>query len=300
MSLPELISQAHAAGLRIHTDDGVKLTIRGPQAAGDLARALLDRKPEVLAELAKSPGAGHWLVASRALGRPVPVAAPYPHTCNAVVTGTTSGRPVRLDRRDCVACQADPAAPDDAPAPALGQAARLAPITQPAQPCAAGVTPCGVEPARLYPCGWRCDQHAPERAQPTPAAVTAVPPASVVPSATPDRPAPLPTPPVKLSAVLPADWTDLFALDAPRLDPPVCEKCGTPKVPDAEMAYFRLCPSCTSGSLRPANLVDHLTRLLPEQPTQQCPHCGNAKESVPPAGFWYACRACNPQTFHRD
>lgn len=31
----------------------------------------------------------------------------------------------------------------------------------PTQPCGAGVTPCGAEPARLYPCGWRCDDHAP-------------------------------------------------------------------------------------------------------------------------------------------
>lgn len=65
------------------------------------------------------------------------------------------------------------------------------------------------------------------------------------------RGAPLPTPPVKLSAVLPRDWAALFALDAPRLEPAVCEECGTAKVPDAEMAYFRLCPSCTPGSLRP-------------------------------------------------
>lgn len=26
--------------------------------------------------------------------------------------------------------------------------------------CEAGVTPCG-KPARLYPAGWRCDEHAP-------------------------------------------------------------------------------------------------------------------------------------------
>lgn len=30
--------------------------------------------------------------------------------------------------------------------------------------CGAGVTPCG-KPARLYPCGWRCDdEHKPGRA----------------------------------------------------------------------------------------------------------------------------------------
>lgn len=31
----------------------------------------------------------------------------------------------------------------------------------PTKPCAAGVTACGNEPARLYACGWRCDGCAP-------------------------------------------------------------------------------------------------------------------------------------------
>jgi hypothetical protein len=31
----------------------------------------------------------------------------------------------------------------------------------------------------------------------------------------------------------------------------------------------------------------------------ECPDCDQPKGLVPPAGFWYACRRCNPQTFHR-
>lgn len=34
----------------------------------------------------------------------------------------------------------------------------------PSKPCGAGVTACG-KPARLYPCGWRCDDHDPGRVQ---------------------------------------------------------------------------------------------------------------------------------------
>lgn len=46
---------------------------------------------------------GVWLGASRALGRQVTVAEPYPHTCGSYVTGPT-GREVKLWRRDCAAC----------------------------------------------------------------------------------------------------------------------------------------------------------------------------------------------------
>ncbi|MGW3854729.1 hypothetical protein [Micromonospora arida] len=53
MTLAKLLDEARAVGLRIHTDDGTKLTIRGPQEAGDLARLLLSRKAEVLAALAE-------------------------------------------------------------------------------------------------------------------------------------------------------------------------------------------------------------------------------------------------------
>jgi hypothetical protein len=33
-------------------------------------------------------------------------------------------------------------------------------VMAPPRRCGAGVTPCGA-PARLYPCGWRCDEHSP-------------------------------------------------------------------------------------------------------------------------------------------
>lgn len=46
---------------------------------------------------------GVWLGATRALGRQVTVAEPYPHTCGSYITGTT-GREVKLWRRDCAAC----------------------------------------------------------------------------------------------------------------------------------------------------------------------------------------------------
>ena len=49
------------------------------------------------------PGPGHWIAASRALRRPVPVDEPYPHVCGATVTGM-SGRTVQLRARDCAAC----------------------------------------------------------------------------------------------------------------------------------------------------------------------------------------------------
>jgi hypothetical protein len=35
----------------------------------------------------------------------------------------------------------------------------------PTKPCAAGVKACGAEPARLYACGWRCDECAPGAAR---------------------------------------------------------------------------------------------------------------------------------------
>ncbi|MEV2241746.1 hypothetical protein [Micromonospora sp. NPDC049891] len=47
-----------------------------------------------------------WLAASAALSRPVTDDEPYPHVCGRRVdgTGTRSGRPVYLQRRDCAAC----------------------------------------------------------------------------------------------------------------------------------------------------------------------------------------------------
>lgn len=32
--------------------------------------------------------------------------------------------------------------------------------------CGSGIGPCGKSPARLYPCGWRCDEHQPSRMRP--------------------------------------------------------------------------------------------------------------------------------------
>lgn len=47
----------------------------------------------------------HWIAASKALGRPVPTTDPYPHLCHrTVAAGAVTGRPVRLDTRDCAAC----------------------------------------------------------------------------------------------------------------------------------------------------------------------------------------------------
>ncbi|GGL16423.1 bifunctional DNA primase/polymerase [Mangrovihabitans endophyticus] len=53
---------------------------------------------------------GHWIAASKALGRYVPAAGPYPHICAATVAGedTLSGRPVQPAQwekaRYCAAC----------------------------------------------------------------------------------------------------------------------------------------------------------------------------------------------------
>jgi hypothetical protein len=61
---------------------------------------------------ASSPG-GHWIAASKALGRFVPVDGPYPHICAATVAGedTVSGQPLQLARwereRYCAACAHD-------------------------------------------------------------------------------------------------------------------------------------------------------------------------------------------------
>ncbi|MFB9238684.1 hypothetical protein ACFFWC_24675 [Plantactinospora siamensis] len=104
MSPADLLAAARTAGLDVRTDGG-RLVIRGPQSAGGIAQALLDRKADVLAELARDPGPGHWLGASRTLRRPVPVDGQYPHICGARVTGAVSGRPLRLQPRDCAACQ---------------------------------------------------------------------------------------------------------------------------------------------------------------------------------------------------
>ncbi|MFI6161712.1 hypothetical protein ACIA59_17415 [Micromonospora haikouensis] len=50
--------------------------------------------------------AGLWLVATAALGRPVPVAGRYPHVCGVTLHATRSGNPYRYGGRDCAACAA--------------------------------------------------------------------------------------------------------------------------------------------------------------------------------------------------
>lgn len=52
---------------------------------------------------------GHWIGASKTLGRFVPVDGPYPHLCGktAAAEDTATGRPIRLDKRNCAACATD-------------------------------------------------------------------------------------------------------------------------------------------------------------------------------------------------
>lgn len=50
VSVMELLAQAQAAGLRLSTD-GERVIIRGPRHAEPLAKAILARKPEVMAAL---------------------------------------------------------------------------------------------------------------------------------------------------------------------------------------------------------------------------------------------------------
>jgi hypothetical protein len=56
--------------------------------------------------------------------------------------------------------------------------------------------------------------------------------------------------PTKVSERLPRDLVGLFAGHAPETPARSCSTCRTVEVPDSEMAYFQLCPSCTAGSLR--------------------------------------------------
>ena len=63
---------------------------------------------------------GHWIAASKALGRLVPTTETYPHVCGRTVAAedTVTGRPVRLGTRNCAACAHEkhlktyPSAPD--------------------------------------------------------------------------------------------------------------------------------------------------------------------------------------------
>jgi len=52
---------------------------------------------------------GHWIAASKAVGRLVTAGEPYPHICGRTVAAadTVTGRPVRLAKRNCVACTHD-------------------------------------------------------------------------------------------------------------------------------------------------------------------------------------------------
>lgn len=47
---------------------------------------------------------GVWLLATAALGRPVPAAEPYPHICGSIAYGRPGGPEIRLRARDCAAC----------------------------------------------------------------------------------------------------------------------------------------------------------------------------------------------------
>lgn len=47
---------------------------------------------------------GVWLGASYVLGRPVPVAEPYPHLCSLSFIGRKTGKRIWIGRRDCAAC----------------------------------------------------------------------------------------------------------------------------------------------------------------------------------------------------
>lgn len=68
MNVARLIADGRAAGLRIEVD-GDRLVVRGPREAGDLARALLARKVEVMAALTRPP-ALNW--SRHATGDPMP------------------------------------------------------------------------------------------------------------------------------------------------------------------------------------------------------------------------------------
>lgn len=48
--------------------------------------------------------------------------------------------------------------------------------------------------------------------------------------------------------------------------------------------------------------VSPIEPLLSElvDPTPECGDCGGLLDLVPPALFWYACRACHPATFERS
>jgi hypothetical protein len=88
LSLEELLTAAGAAKLRVKVD-GDRLIIRGPKSADAIARQLLDRKAEIMAELAGGatiapplPAPSRLFSASMA-APPTPSAAPSPSAAPA-------------------------------------------------------------------------------------------------------------------------------------------------------------------------------------------------------------------------
>lgn len=67
---------------------------------------------------------GIWVLASRALGRPVTTTDTYPHVCGSILPGRHND--IRLYTRDCGACQAERQAERAVPAPLTDEAAALA------------------------------------------------------------------------------------------------------------------------------------------------------------------------------
>lgn len=66
---------------------------------------------------------GAWVLASRALGRPVTTTDTYPHICGSILPGRHNE--IRLYARDCAACIAERQA-QRVPAPLTDEAAALA------------------------------------------------------------------------------------------------------------------------------------------------------------------------------
>lgn len=67
---------------------------------------------------------GIWVLASRALGRPITTTDVYPHVCGSILPGR-HGQDIRLHPIDCGACSAERQAAV-VPAPLSDEAAALA------------------------------------------------------------------------------------------------------------------------------------------------------------------------------
>ncbi len=97
VAIETLLHEAHAGGLTVAAD-GDRLVLRGPRAADALARALLARKPAVLAHLAAANPAVAWRVA--AMRARLPASGPLPfltarETPRAVDGCRSCGEPVQ-------------------------------------------------------------------------------------------------------------------------------------------------------------------------------------------------------------